>query len=132
MTALAIGTDTEGSLTSPAARASLFSLRPTTGIVPAKGIVPLAHSFDVAGPLAKDVQDLADLLTIMVDSDKTTVPSGGYRSVLGSGWKDLRVGTLDVEPWLYPEALLKSAPGVVEQMASRFSRVLWIPLIFID
>jgi len=118
LTAVAIGTDTEGSLTSPAARASLFSMRPTTGIVPTEGIIPLAHSFDVAGPLAKDVEDLADLLTVMVDADKTIVPNGGYKSVLGSGWEGLRVGTLDVGPWLYPEAILKSAPGVVEQMVS--------------
>ncbi|KAJ5933741.1 amidase signature enzyme [Penicillium verhagenii] len=116
LTTLAVGTDTEGSITSPAARGSLYSIRPTTGIVPVDGIIPLAHSFDTAGPLAKDVLDVADLLTILVDCDVTTVPDGGYRSALGGSWSDLRVGTLDVESWLYPDVLVRSTPEATEQM----------------
>lgn len=119
LAALAIGADTEGSLISPAARASVFAMRPTTGIVPNGGIIPLAHSFDTAGPIAKDVLDLANLLTVLVDHSKTTVPVGGYSSVLGGDWTDIRVGTLNVESWLYPQTLLKSPPEATEQMACK-------------
>ncbi|TAQ87151.1 hypothetical protein B7494_g4533 [Chlorociboria aeruginascens] len=114
--AWAIGTDTEGSLISPAARAAVYSMRPTTGIVPVKGIVPLAHSMDTAGPVAKDVLDLANALTAIVDPTKTTVPVGGYQSVLGGSWEDIRVGTLDVRSWLYPDGMVKSTPETIEQI----------------
>ncbi len=63
------GTDTCGSIRIPAAFGSLFGLRPTQGTVSRDGIVPLALTQDVAGPLARTVTDLAIALDVTVGAD---------------------------------------------------------------
>jgi len=60
--AAAIGTETDGSITSPAACNNLVGLKPTLGIVSGEGIVPIAHSQDTAGPMARTVADCARLM----------------------------------------------------------------------
>ncbi|OBT77497.1 hypothetical protein VF21_05228 [Pseudogymnoascus sp. 05NY08] len=102
-----VGSDTEGSIIAPAVRTSLYSIRPSLGIAPADGIIPLAHSFDTLGPIAKDVKDLADILSVIVDNKKTTVPSDGYSSALESTWTDCKVGTLSPDDWNFPDFLVK-------------------------
>jgi amidase len=70
------GSDTCGSIRIPSAFGSLFGLRPTIGLVSRSGIVPLAHSQDIGGPLARTVRDLALALDVSVGedaSDSTTV-----------------------------------------------------------
>lgn len=111
-----MGVDTDSSITAPAIRSSLYSIRPTTGIVSVEGVVPVTKSFDVAGPMAKDVRDVADMLTVLVDSSKTQVPEGGYSMAVNDSWKDLRVGTLDPNAWSYPEFLVKPEPEATAQM----------------
>lgn len=59
LTPAALGTDTGGSIRVPAALTGLVGLRPTWGRYPGAGIVPLAPSFDTAGPMARSVADLA-------------------------------------------------------------------------
>jgi amidase len=63
------GSDTCGSIRSPAASTNLFGLRPTKGLTSIAGIIPLAHTQDVAGPLARTVTDLAIALDISVGPD---------------------------------------------------------------
>jgi Asp-tRNA(Asn)/Glu-tRNA(Gln) amidotransferase A subunit family amidase len=63
------GTDTCGSIRIPAAYQSLFGLRPTKGLSSIDGIVPLAHTQDVAGPLARSATDLAIALDATVGPD---------------------------------------------------------------
>ena len=53
----AVGTDTSGSIRVPAALCGVVGIRPTRGLVPADGVVPLAWSLDAVGPLAGDVAD---------------------------------------------------------------------------
>jgi amidase len=60
--AVAIGTETDGSVTSPAAAAGLAGIKPTVGLIGRSGIVPIAHSQDTAGPMARTVRDAAILL----------------------------------------------------------------------
>lgn len=67
--ALAIGTETDGSITSPAAMMSLVGIKPTVGLVSRAGIVPIAHSQDNAGPMTRSVADAALLLTVIAGSD---------------------------------------------------------------
>jgi Asp-tRNA(Asn)/Glu-tRNA(Gln) amidotransferase A subunit family amidase len=67
--ALAWGTDTCGSIRIPAAFHNLFGLRPTKGLSSIDGIIPLAHTQDVAGPLARNVTDLAIGLDATVGAD---------------------------------------------------------------
>ncbi|MGE3511495.1 MAG: amidase [Vicinamibacterales bacterium] len=64
-----LGTDTCGSIRIPAAHNNLWGLRPTLGLSSREGIVPLAHSQDVAGPLARSAADLAVLLDATAGSD---------------------------------------------------------------
>ncbi|MBI2615120.1 MAG: amidase, partial [Gemmatimonadetes bacterium] len=63
------GTDTCGSIRIPAAYGSLFGLRPTQGLVSRSGIIPLSHTQDIAGPLARTVTDLAIALDVTVGPD---------------------------------------------------------------
>jgi len=63
------GTDTCGSIRIPAAYSSLVGLRPTQGLVSRSGIIPLSHTQDIAGPLARTVTDLAIALDATVGPD---------------------------------------------------------------
>ena len=67
--AAALGTETDGSVTCPAAFNALVGLKPTVGLVSRAHIVPISHSQDTAGPLTRTVTDTAILLTAMAGSD---------------------------------------------------------------
>jgi len=69
LAAVAIGTETDGSITSPASMMSLVGIKPTVGLVSRAGIIPIAHSQDTAGPMARSVADAAALLTAIAGSD---------------------------------------------------------------
>ena len=63
--AAAVGTETDGSITSPAAACAIVGVKPTVGLVSQAGIVPIAHSQDTAGPMARTVADAALLLGVL-------------------------------------------------------------------
>jgi amidase len=65
----AIGTETDGSVTCPAAINGVVGLKPTVGLVSRTHIVPISHSQDTAGPMTDDVRDAAVLLTVIAGSD---------------------------------------------------------------
>jgi len=67
--AIAVGTETDGSIVSPSSVCGLVGIKPTLGLVSRRGIVPLAHSQDTAGPIARSVADAALLLSIMSAPD---------------------------------------------------------------
>lgn len=69
--AVAIGTETDGSVTSPAAAASLVGIKPTVGLVSRSGIVPISHTQDTAGPMTRTVTDAAILLGAIAGVDPT-------------------------------------------------------------
>jgi aspartyl-tRNA(Asn)/glutamyl-tRNA(Gln) amidotransferase subunit A len=60
-----LGTDTSGSIRAPASLCGLAGIRPTPGRLPLDGIVPLAPSYDVPGPLTRDVEDLRLLFGVL-------------------------------------------------------------------
>lgn len=66
---VAIGTETSGSIISPAIAHSLVGLKPTLGLVSRRGIVPLAPSFDTAGPMTRNVTDAAAVLQVIAGPD---------------------------------------------------------------
>jgi amidase len=99
--AAAIGTETDGSVTSPSAAAALVGIKPTVGLIGRSGIVPISHSQDTAGPIARTVRDAAILLGALtgVDSrDGATKASVGhsrtdYTSALDkNGLRGARIG----------------------------------------
>ncbi len=65
----AIGTETDGSISCPAAFNGCVGLKPTVGLVPTTGVVPVSHSQDSPGPMATSVRDAAALLGVLADGD---------------------------------------------------------------
>ena len=70
LTMLAVGTETDGSVTCPSAINGVVGIKPTLGTVSRSGIIPIAHSQDTAGPMARTVSDAVHLLDAMVAKDK--------------------------------------------------------------
>jgi amidase len=67
--ALAIGTETDGSIVCPSSANGIVGLKPTLGLVSRAGIIPIAHSQDTAGPMARTVRDAAILLGALAGAD---------------------------------------------------------------
>jgi amidase len=67
--AIAVGSETDGSIVSPSNNCGLVGIKPTLGLVSRTGIIPIAHSQDTAGPMARTVTDAATLLTAMAGFD---------------------------------------------------------------
>ena len=67
--AVAIGTETDGSILSPASVNGIVGIKPTLGLISRRGIVPIAHSQDTAGPMARTVTDAAILLGALGELD---------------------------------------------------------------
>ncbi len=80
LTAIGVGTETDGSIVCPSGANSLVGIKPTIGLVSRTGIVPISHTQDTAGPMTRTVADAALLLGAMtgVDPlDKATAASAG-------------------------------------------------------
>jgi aspartyl-tRNA(Asn)/glutamyl-tRNA(Gln) amidotransferase subunit A len=71
----ALGTDTGGSVRMPASYCGIVGLKPTYGLVPIKGIMPLTLSLDHCGPMTRTVQDNALMLSVMAGYDKYDITS---------------------------------------------------------
>lgn len=67
--AAAVGTETDGSITSPSSCNNVVGLKPTLGLVSRGGIIPIAHSQDTAGPMARTVRDCALLMNALAGAD---------------------------------------------------------------
>ncbi len=100
---LAVGTETDGSVVSPSSNNGIVGIKPTLGLISRSGIIPIAHSQDTAGPMARTVKDAAILLGILagVDpEDKATAASQGkalsdYTKLLDPrGLKGARIGVV--------------------------------------
>jgi aspartyl-tRNA(Asn)/glutamyl-tRNA(Gln) amidotransferase subunit A len=92
-----LGTDTGGSVRGPSCVSGISGLKVTYGRVPKSGIVPLAHSLDSVGPMARSAYDCALLLEVMAghdDSDPTSAkePVERYTDALTGDLNGLRIG----------------------------------------
>ena len=72
----AIGTETDGSVTCPAAINGIVGLKPTVGLVSRTHVIPISESQDTAGPMTRDVRTAALLLTAMAGSDPADAATG--------------------------------------------------------
>jgi len=68
--AAAVGTETDGSIICPSQTNGIVGIKPTLGLVSRAGVIPIAHSQDTAGPMARTVADAAILLGALAGSDK--------------------------------------------------------------
>src|SRR5688572_16516026 len=92
--AITIGTETDGSIVSPSSVCGVVGLKPTVGLVSTAGVVPVAHSQDVPGPICRSVSDTAVVLSVLSGED--------YRSSLKQdGLKKARIGV--VRGWMIPD-----------------------------
>jgi len=103
--ALAIGTETDGSIVCPSGVNGIVGIKPTVGLVSRAGVVPIAHSQDTAGPMARTVTDAAILLGALAgvdDDDPATEASRGK-------------ALADYTKFLDPNGLRGSRIGVVRK-----------------
>ena len=70
---VAVGTETDGSVTCPAAVNGIAGFKPTVGLLSRSGIIPISHTQDTAGPMARTVTDVAILLGILAGADEKDV-----------------------------------------------------------
>jgi amidase len=70
LAAIGVGTETDGSVVCPSSVSALVGIKPTIGLVSRTGIIPISHSQDTAGPMARTVADAAALLNAMVGVDQ--------------------------------------------------------------
>jgi amidase len=78
--AVAVGTETDGSVVCPSSTNGVVGIKPTVGLISRSGIIPIAHSQDTAGPMARTVRDAAILLGALAGidpSDPATAASSG-------------------------------------------------------
>lgn len=111
----AIGTETSGSILSPASSNSIVGIKPTVGLVSRTGIIPIAHSQDTAGPMARTVTNAAILLgaiTGVDEEDPATRSSPAYlhkdytQFLDANGLKGARIGIArDYYQWLEADEL---------------------------
>ena len=75
-----LGTDTGGSIRGPSTWNGIVGLKPTHGLLSRGGIIPLALSFDTAGPMARSVYDVAAALGVMTGVDETDAATNKSRN----------------------------------------------------
>jgi amidase len=78
LASVAVGTETNGSIVCPSSVNGVVGIKPTLGLVSRTGIIPIAHSQDTAGPMARTVKDAAILLNAMVGADPADPLAGQY------------------------------------------------------
>jgi amidase len=110
---VAVGTETDGSIVSPAATCGVVGLKPTLGLVSRSGIIPISHSQDTAGPMARCVRDAAILLGALAGADPRDPatagcrPEGDYARFLDAG--GLKGARLGVARNFFPDNRLFAA-----------------------
>jgi amidase len=112
LSAAALGTETDGSLVCPGSLNGIVSLKPTVGLLSRTHIVPISHSQDTPGPMARSVTDAAMLLTVMAGSDSADAATADadahktdYAAALaGASLKGKRLGYIVPAPDSTPSA----------------------------
>ncbi|MCB1022979.1 MAG: amidase [Acidobacteria bacterium] len=109
LTAVAVGTETDGSVVCPSSINGVVGIKPSLGLVSRSGIIPIAHSQDTAGPMARTVTDAVILLNAMIGEDKSdAITSMGKTK-----------GEKDYTKFLAKDGLNGARIGVVRQYFGR-------------
>ena len=113
---VAVGTETDGSIISPAYSNGIVGIKPTLGLLSRSGIIPIAHSQDTPGPMARTVTDAAILLGVMTGVDKLDSATTSSR----------KRAVKDYTKFLDYEGLKGARIGVARNMAGANPRILKI------
>lgn len=107
--AAAIGSETSGSILSPASSNSVVGLKPTIGLVSRTGVVPISSTLDTAGPMTKTVMDNAILLDAVFGTDASD--SKTIDALLDSGfyYKDLEKASVNGKRFGAPKRLMEDS-----------------------
>ncbi len=105
---MALGGDQGGSIRTPSSWCGIYGLKPTWGLVPTTGSMPISYSVDHCGPMGATVEDVARLLSVIAGHDgwdprTIAARTGPYMEGLGLSVKGLRVGLLR-EGFKHPES----------------------------
>jgi aspartyl-tRNA(Asn)/glutamyl-tRNA(Gln) amidotransferase subunit A len=112
---LALGSDTGGSIRSPACHCGAVGLKPTYGLVSRRGVYPLSYSMDHCGPIAGNIRDTALAMNVVAghdprDPSSTDLPVPDYTADLGLGVDGLRIG--------YARELFTAVDGVSPEVVA--------------
>jgi len=134
---LAVGTETDGSILCPSALCGVVGIKPTVGLINGRGIVPISHSQDTAGPIATTVADAAALLSILAstpyeDNLVTHTPAVPGRHAhqdytqfcQPDGLRGARIGVPRKGLWGYSAAADALAEQAVELLASHGATIV--------
>lgn len=127
LAAAAIGTETSGSLLSPASQSGLVTVKPTVGLISRAGIIPIAASQDTAGPMTRTVRDSALILNALIGPDPldpataaAPKPVDFLKSLDRDGLRGARIGVPsnpdDPANDVYWRALSPRARAVMEEV----------------
>jgi amidase len=105
LAAIGIGTETDGSVVCPSSASGLVGIKPTLGLISRAGIIPIAHSQDTSGPMARTVRDAVILLGILTGADERDLITASSRSK----------GHADYTRFLDPDGLKGARIGVARQ-----------------
>lgn len=111
--AVAVGTETDGSIVSPSSVNGIVGIKPTVGLVSRTGVIPIAHTQDTAGPMARSVRDAALLLTALAGVDAED----------GATAASARKAAPDYTRYLDPRALRGARIGVARNFFGFHDRV---------
>ena len=122
LTTLATGTDTGGSVRTPASYCGVVGFKPTYGRISRAGIIPLSWSLDHAGPMARTVEDVCLLLATMAGQDPrdptaSLEPVSDYSAALNNDLKNVRIGV--PRSYFFEEAdpdVLRAVNGAIRTM----------------
>ena len=120
---MAIGTETDGSITCPAAANGIVGLKPTVGLVSRTHIVPISHSQDTAGPMTASVREAALLLSAIAGSDAADAATAdadrhkqNYAATLDSNsLKGRRIGVMRFASGFGTDAAFETALAVLRE-----------------
>ena len=84
--AVAVGSETDGSIVSPASCCGIVGMKPTVGLISRTGIVPISHTQDTAGPMARTVADVAVLLSALAGIDTADPATSGAKGKIQSDY----------------------------------------------
>ena len=111
LSAVAVGTETDGSIVCPSSVNGIVGIKPTVGLVSRSGVVPVSHSQDTPGPMARTVADAAALLTELAGADPRDAATAGARI------------EPDYAAFLDPDGLRDARIGVARKLAGFNDRV---------